>query len=147
MAMEPKEIVKLVTAALALVTLVLCFTLFKGHPDLIAVLVPGCIATVAAIVVPSKGVSLPKRSIPPGPLALLLIVALLPHAGCGGSQRPPPEKVGMCLIRLYDRIYNREMGGPKCQDIVQAVAQVVAEDSACSELVLHGLQCEGRDGG
>src|SRR5512138_578460 len=106
--MEPKEVAKLATAVIALVTLVLCFTLFKGHADLVAILVPGCVAAVAAVVVPSTGIQSLRRkdgsgkSVPPAALALLFL--FLPLAGCGGSQRPPPEKVGLCLIKLYDRL-------------------------------------------
>jgi hypothetical protein len=74
------------------------------------------------------------------PLPLLLLLTL----GCGGHPQLPPEKLALCLTRMNDRL----MGRTSCEDIVKAITSVVSEDSACSELLFHGLKCEGpKDGG
>jgi hypothetical protein len=147
--MDAKEISKLATAVIGLATLVLCFTLFKGHPDLVAFLVPGAIAAVAAVVVPSTGLAILKKkdangkTIPPAVLGLLLVSVAL-H-GCGSGKKAPldPGETAVCLYKLTRALE----GIDTCKGAYLAISSILVDDPQCRALALKGMKCEGADGG
>lgn len=139
--MDAKEVAKLTTAGIGLTCVVVGALLPAA-----AALIPIGVGAIAAVVVPSSGLALFKKkdangnSIPPAVIGLLFLSAL---QSCGGHSYPPQEKIIACLAKMNERLD----GGTSCDAIVKAISSVVAEDGACSELLLHGLHCDRVDGG
>lgn len=79
-------------------------------------------------------------------LLWLVPVGISLHLGavsCSGNPPPDPNDIASCLAEL-----NGELGGATtCEAIVRAITTVVSRDGRCSKLLLHGLKCEGKDGG
>lgn len=82
--------------------------------------------------------------VPPAAALFLLFVAS-DAVACGNPKPLPPQDVAICLAQ-----FNGELAGQtSCDAIIRSIAVVLARDSRCSELLLHGLRCEQgpKDGG